>query len=115
MDFRVCEIAYGDINSNAVAIVVTACNTGGSGNFSEGFVFGMVNEKPKLIAVIDGGDRANGGIKSAKIEHGLVQVERFGTDGGACCPEWIEIRNYQLRDSKLVEVGVMRRGKITEN
>ena len=102
------------MSSVAVADVSTVCNTGGSGDFSDGFIYGMVNEKPKLLAVIDGGDRANGGIHSATIKNGLVQVERYGTDGGACCPEWTEIRNYQLRDGKLVEVGVMRRGKYVE-
>jgi len=71
----------------------------------------MVNGKPKLLAMIDGGDRANGGIHSAAVEHGLLRVERFGTSGGACCPEWLEARNYKLQSGKLVEVGMPRRMK----
>ena len=114
LDFRVLEITYGNLTSNEVAIVTTVCSTGGSGNFSEAFVFGMVNSQPKLLAVINGGDRANGGIHSATVTNGLLRVERFGTSGGACCPEWIEIRNYKWRDGKLVSVGLERREKFVE-
>ena len=94
--------------------MTTVCNTGGSGDFSEGYIFGMANGQPKLIAVINGGDRANGGIRSATITNGLLRVGRFGTDGGACCPEWVEVRNYKLLSGKLVEVGVERREKYVE-
>ena len=114
LDFRIIEINYGNLNSNAVAIVTTVCNTGGSGDFSEGFIFGMVNGQPKLLAVIQGGDRANGGIHAATITNGLLKVERFGTSGGACCPEWVEIRDYQWRDGKLVPLGAERREKFVE-
>jgi len=115
LDFRILEITYGEINSNHVAVVVTVCNTGGSGNFSEGYVYGMANGQAKLIAVIAGGDRANGGIRSATVERGLLKVGRYGTDGGACCPEWVEVRDYKFLSGKLVEVGVERREKYVEN
>ena len=113
MYFMISKIAYGTLigDSNEIAIVVTVCNTGGTGDFSDGFIFGMVNGKPKVLAMIDGGDRANGGIHSATVDHGLVRVERFGTNDGACCPEWLEIRNYKLLNGKLVEVGLPRRTK----
>ena len=114
MDFQIIEINYGDLSSNPVAIVTTVCSTGGSGNFSEGFIFGMVNAQPKLLAVINGGDRANGGIKSATIEHRTLRVERFGTNGGACCPEWIQTTDYQWRDGQLVQAGPERREKFVE-
>ena len=114
VDFRILEINYGDLNSNQVAVVVTVCNTGGSGDFSEGFIYGMVDGKPKLLAILDGGDRANGGIKSAKIEQGTLRVERYGTNGGACCPEWIEVTNYQLRNGKLIQSRMKRRKKYVE-
>ena len=114
LDFRILEVNYGELNSNAVAVVTTVCNTGGSGNFSEGYVFGVANGKPKLIAIIPGGDRANGGIRSATVEHGLLRVGRYGTDGGACCPKWVEVRDYKFLSGKLVEVGVERREKYVE-
>ena len=111
LDVRIIEITYGVINSNEVAIVTMVCNTGGSGNFSEGFIFSLANGQPKLLAVISGGDRANGGIQAATIEHGLLRVEKYGTNGGACCPQWVEIRNYKLRDRRLIQVGMERRRK----
>ena len=114
LDFRIIEINYGNLTSNQVAIVTTVCNTGGSGEFSEGFIYSMVNGQPKLLAVIEGGDRANGGIKSATIQNGLLRVERFGTNGGACCPEWVQVRDYQLRDGRLAPVGLERRRKYPE-
>ena len=114
LDFRILEINYGDLTSNAVAIVTTVCNTGGSGDFSEGFIYSMVNNQPKLITIINGGDRANGGIHSATIQNGLLRVERYGTNGGACCPEWVQTTDYQLRDGRLVPVGPERREKYLE-
>ena len=43
--FKIGNIAYGDIggDGSTEAIVLSACNSGGSGVFSEGFVFGLVN------------------------------------------------------------------------
>lgn len=113
LGFRVLSVAYGTLagESNEVAVVMTICNTGGSGDFSEGFLYGMVSGKPTLRAVIAGGDRANGGIHSATIAGGLIQVERYGTDGGACCPEWIDTINYKLDGHNLVQVGQSHRRK----
>src|SRR5687768_9805023 len=50
--FNVMDIAYGDLNADGreEAIVLTVCNTGGTGNFSEGFVFQIKNGKPVLAA-----------------------------------------------------------------
>ena len=114
LDFKITSVTYGDMSSNPVAIVTTVCNSGGSGDFSEGFVYSMVKSQPKLLAIIQGGDRANGGIHSATITNGLLRVERFGTNGGACCPEWIQTTDYQWRDGQLVQAGPERREKFVE-
>src|SRR5687767_1632081 len=39
--FNVFDVTYGDLNADRVdeAVVLTVCNTGGTGQFSEGFVF----------------------------------------------------------------------------
>ncbi len=113
LDFRVCDISYGDLigDDTDEAIVVTVCNTGGTGNFSEGYIYGMQAGKPRLLAVIPGGDRAYGGIAKATVEKGLLRVERHGTSGPAPFPEWIETRNYRLQGSQLKQVGFARRGE----
>jgi len=74
MDFRVSKVVYGDLtgDGNKEAIVTTVCNTGGSEIFSEGFIYGMVDGQPRVLAVISGGDRADGGILSATVEQGLL-------------------------------------------
>ena len=58
--FQVFSVAYGDLNADGQddAVTLTVCNTGGTGNFSEGMVYSMKAGKPSLIARIPGGDRA---------------------------------------------------------
>jgi hypothetical protein len=102
------EITYGDLTGDKVdeAVVVTVCNTGGTGQFTDGVVFGMYHGKPISLLSLGMGDRAHGGIASVQITKGLLQVGRFGTDnGGACCPEYIETTTYRLESSRLIEVG----------
>jgi hypothetical protein len=114
--FNVFEVSYGDINGdrNDEAIVLTVCNTGGTGNFSEGFVFGIESGKAVLLARIPGGDRAYGGLRSARVEGGLIVVESndVGETGGACCPEFIVTSRYQVAGGKVTPVGTAARRPI---
>lgn len=107
--FRVFDIAYGDMTGDGKpeAIVLTVCNTGGTGQFSEGFVYGSVRGKPLMLARIEGGDRAFGGLRSAYIERGMAIIEQNeeGKNGGACCPEFVITSKYRLALNKLVAVG----------
>lgn len=107
--FNVTAVNYGDLTGDGVddAVVLTVCNTGGTGNFSEGFIYSIKNGKPVLAARIAGGDRAYGGLHSAKVENGLLVVERYnpGETGGACCPEILKTSKYRLATYKLVENG----------
>src|SRR3954451_20647181 len=89
--FKIGAIAYGDIgdNGSTEATVLSACNSGGSGVFSEGFVFGIVDGKVSQLATISGGDRAWGSIQSVTVTNGLLSVVRLAPDapnGPACCP-----------------------------
>ena len=107
--FVVTGVTYGDVNGDNQddAIVLTVCNTGGTGNFSEGFVFTSKNGNPRLLTRIEGGDRAYGGLVSTKVENGMLVVERNGEgkDGGACCPEFIITTKYNWKNGKLTAVG----------
>jgi hypothetical protein len=111
--FNVDAPTYGDINgdNSEEAIVLSVCNTGGTGQFSEGFVFTMKNGKPALLTRIGGGDRADGGIRSAKVENGLLMVERNdeGESGGACCPEFSITTKYKWNGKDLQEAGTSPR------
>ncbi|MEO6334294.1 MAG: hypothetical protein ABIO91_04855 [Pyrinomonadaceae bacterium] len=107
--FKVFDFAYGDLNGDGrdEAIVLGVCNTGGTGNFSEGFVFSMKSPKPSLIARIPGGDRADGGLRNARVQDGLLVIESndSGPGGGACCPQVIVTTKYKVAGGRIVQVG----------
>lgn len=109
MYFNVLEVAYGDLNGDRrqEAVVLTLCNTGGTGNFSEGFIYSLTAGKPKLIATIPGGDRAHGGLRTVRVEKGLLVVESndAGELGGACCPEFVVTTKYRLSRDRIVRSG----------
>lgn len=107
--FKIFDIAYGDLNGDKKdeAVVLSVCNTGGTGNFSEGYIYTMNAGRAARIARIMGGDRAYGGLRSAKVVGGFLMVERNdpGENGGACCPEFILTEKYKLEGERLVEIG----------
>ena len=109
MFFDVTSVTYGDVNGDQSedAIILTNCNTGGTGQFTEGFIYGVKDGKPELLSRIEGGDRADGGLRSAKVENGLLVVERNGAGetGGACCPEFAVTSKYKLEGKTLKQVG----------
>lgn len=108
---RVEQVAYGALTRDGreAAVVVTACNTGGTGDWTDASIYKMRNGKPVLLTTYQGGDRADGGIVSVRIKHELLYLSCYGTKGGLCCPEWVETTKYRLRGNQLVEVGVRTR------
>jgi len=105
--FKVSEIVFGDLMGDAQqqAAIVTWCNTGGSGDWREGFIYALHDGKPQLLTTFAGGDRACGGIHHVSVENHLLKVERFGTTGAMSSPEWIETTTYRLEGRKLITVG----------
>ena len=107
--FKVMSVAYGDLNgdNSEEAVVLTVCNTGGTGNFTEGFVYTLKDGKPTLFATIPGGDRADGGLRSARVDNGQLVVDSNdpGPDGGACCPQFVITTRYDVSSGKLKQVG----------
>jgi hypothetical protein len=115
--FRVYDAVFGDLNGDGRedAVVISVCNTGGTGNFTEGFVYGLsTDKKPVLLARIPGGDRAYGGLRSAVVEKGILIVESndVGELGGACCPEVIVKTRYRLAGNNLTVIGAPERREI---
>jgi hypothetical protein len=106
--FSIFEVAYGDLTGDGSdeAVVLSVCNTGGTGNFTEGYVNGIIAGKPALLARIPGGDRADGGLRSARVEMGVLIVESNDPElGGACCPEYIITAKYRVQGGKLIGAG----------
>ncbi|HQU83526.1 MAG TPA: hypothetical protein PKY59_10390 [Pyrinomonadaceae bacterium] len=101
------QTVYGDLTGDGKeeAVILTVCNTGGTGNFTEGFIYGMKGGKATLLTRIEGGDRAYGGLREARIENGILIVESndVGEAGGACCPEFVVTSFYKLSGSELKE------------
>ena len=101
--------AYGDVDGDGKdeAVVSSNCNSGGTGQFSEGFVYTLKSGKPVLIGRIEGGDRAYGGIREITIAEGIVTVDRNdpGEFGAACCAEAAIKTNYKWNGKTLVESG----------
>lgn len=114
--FNIFSVAFGDVNADKKedAIVLSVCNTGGTGNFTEGFVYESKNGKPALLTRIPGGDRAHGGLREARVENGLIIVESndAGENGGACCPEYIVTTKYRVKGDKLELSGAETRREI---
>ncbi len=111
--FEIVVDAYGDLDGDGKeeAAVSSLCNTGGTGQFSEGYIYTMKNGKPALLAHFEGGDRGYGGLQSVKIKNGFLFVER--NDGAAnCCAEETLTTKHRWNGRKLVEVGSPVRRKL---
>lgn len=69
--FNVFDVSYGDVDADnkEEAIILTNCNTGGTGQFTEGLVYTLKAGKAALLTRFEGGDRAYGGLRSAKVEN----------------------------------------------
>ncbi|HMF55520.1 MAG TPA: hypothetical protein VK619_04110 [Pyrinomonadaceae bacterium] len=121
MEFKIGDIVYGDLTNDGrdEAVVISRCSTGGTGFYTEGYVYTMRGSRPVEIVRLEMGDRALGGIFGVKISGGLLTVERYAPDvagEGACCPKYIETTTYRLRGRRLVQVGRKRRRNAeTEN
>src|SRR5215467_14260222 len=51
LKFDVTSVVYGDLNNDGMdeAVVLTNCNTGGTGQWDEGFIYTMRNGKPVML------------------------------------------------------------------
>jgi hypothetical protein len=116
MYFSVFGFTYGDLDGdgNDEAVVLSLCNTGGTGNFTEAYIFTMRNGEPLKIVTLEGGDRADGGMREARIEKGTLIMETNdpGEFGGACCPEIVVTRTYKLKGQTLEETGKIEKREL---
>ena len=114
--FKAFSVSYGDLNGDAKdeAFVLTLCSMGSESYISEGFVYTIKDGKPVLVTRIQGGDRAQGGLRSAKVEKGMFVVERYAVDetGSACCPEFVITTTYKWTGREFVEVGIPARSEL---
>jgi hypothetical protein len=114
--FEVLGTVYGDLTGDGKeeALVRTLCNTGGTGQFTDGIIFTLQQGRPVPVATLGIGDRADGGIHDVRIENGLLKVARYGGTSGACCPDYIETYTFRLQNGRLVAVGKPARSDYTD-
>jgi hypothetical protein len=108
--FVVNDVIYGDLRGDGSeqAVVLTGCNLGGTGYWTEAFIFELRAGKPVEVESIGGGDRAMGGIKSVRVDGHLLKVaQQYGV--ALCCADYIETTTYELRGNRLVPVGSPKR------
>ncbi|MES1242996.1 MAG: hypothetical protein ABUT39_15375 [Acidobacteriota bacterium] len=113
--FDVEEVIYGDLDGDGSdeAVVRTNCNTGGTGQFDEGFVYGMKDGKPVLLGRIPGGDRASGGVRCVRFESGALKVDRVGNDSGAARGvDFVDTETWKLQAGGLAEAGQPSRRRL---
>lgn len=105
--FWVKSVEFGDLDGDGKdeAVVITVCHPGGTGKFSEGYIFSLQRNKPKLIGRFPGGDRADGGLVAASVENGFLNVERNELSGGLCCPNFTVTQTYRFSKGNFTSVG----------
>ncbi|QQS41566.1 MAG: hypothetical protein IPM63_01050 [Acidobacteriota bacterium] len=114
--FSVSGFTYGDLDGDGKdeAVVISVCNTGGTGNFTEAYVFTWRGGEAKRIVTLEGGDRAYGGLREIRIvdRKMIVEASDPGEMGGACCPEEVVTRTYRLKGNSLEEIGKPERREL---
>lgn len=106
---KVYEVNYGDMDADGreEAVVSYSCGSGASYVYFRAFVFGMNGNRPALLAVVEGGNKGDGGFHDILVQRGRLIVERYQLDvaGSPCCPSFIERSKYRLNGKILVQVG----------
>jgi hypothetical protein len=101
--------AFGDLTGDRSeeGVILVSYNLGGSGEFTGVFVYSLQKGVPRLIATVKGGDRAHGGLKSARVQKGKLIVESYRPDKDDCnaCYGSILITSYEWLGGKLMSVG----------
>ena len=111
---KVWRVTYGDLTGDQrdEAAVLTICDTGGSGRFTQGYIYTMRKGRVVELTQVEGGDRAFYGIHYIRMERGLLVVERYAPleEGvGACCPKYIDTQKYRWNGRRLIRTGKTHR------
>lgn len=109
------KVVYGDLTNDGQdeAAVFMNCDTGGTARATEGYVYTMRNNRASLITRINGGvDEI--GTRGARVENGLLVVDRFvfGDGDANCCPSYHRLTKYRITDNNLNSVSKSRLMKI---
>src|SRR6266568_2438408 len=118
-DLSLVSLTYGDLfgDGREEAAVHLLYRTGGTANWSYLYMYTFNRGQPKLIAVLESGSRAGGGLVRLKIQkHFLIlDFQDSALSVGLCCSEgYVQVR-YRWQHDRFIESGVRRRGKLPLN
>src|SRR5438477_12032199 len=110
------SVVYGDLDGDGTdeAVVHLNYGTGGTQNWDFLYIFKRTHNRTHLIALLESGSRAYGGLVRRSIENGqlvldFADAERRVRD---CCSEgFIRVR-YRYRNGAFVEEGSRTRGDL---
>src|SRR5882724_11171506 len=110
------SVTYGDLDGDGAEEALVALNysAGGTANWDYLYAFKLENARAKLIARMQTGSRAYGGLVRAFVREGLLIADFADSERlvGDCCSEgYIRVR-YRWQDGAFVEEGDRERGKI---
>lgn len=114
------ELSFGDLTGDSIeeAAVSVRYNVGGTGASGRNkvFVFTLEDDELKLLGTIEGGDRAFGGLRNAKIRSNRLEVQTFTTNGDECavCYGGVEMNKYEYIASRFVKVQYSYVGEMVE-
>lgn len=104
-ELEVEPIGAADLDGDGAIELVAhlRCMPGGSGQADSVRAYHVEAGAYVEVATIPGGDRADGGLESAKIEASAIVVERASGDAeGLCCPTHVSRETWSLRDASFV-------------
>jgi hypothetical protein len=113
---RLTSITYGDVDGdrNEEAAVAVNYSTGGTANWDYLYVYKLQHKTPKLLARLESGPRADGGLVRVSIENGTLVLDFADTERRVadCCSEgFIRVR-YRWQQEHFVETGPREHGSL---
>ena len=114
------ETSFGDLTGDiaeeaAVLVDYYVGGTGASGR-RKIFVFMLEDDKLKSLGTLEGGDRAFGGLRSAKIKSNRLEVQSYTTNGDECavCYGGVVMNKYEYIANRFVKVQYSYVGDMVE-
>jgi hypothetical protein len=108
------SVTYGDLTGDGKEEAVVSLNysTGGTANWDYVYIFRLKEGAPFLMARMQTGSRAYGGLVGVSIQKGLLALDFADKDRmvGDCCSEGFVRVRYQWQGNHFVEVGNHDRG-----
>jgi len=103
------SVTYGDLNNDGLeeAAVDLAYGTGGTANWHYLYIFTLEHGVPKLLALLESGSRADGGLIRTSIEAGLLVLDFLdqGKRQGDCCSRGYIRVHYRWKRDHFIEQG----------